>query len=83
MELNQFLFYLGYRDCVEIDRRRIHFVYRGPEGPVVNVPRNVGHLERETIYLLCMDLGIDMPEHFKDYQAKMNQVWPTRKFRKQ
>lgn len=80
MELTTFLAYLRYRECVQIDTRRVHFIFKGPEnGKVVFVPRNAEHLERENIYLICMDLGIDMPEKFKPYQDQMDKIWPNRK----
>ena len=31
MEISVFLGYLKYRECVEIDRRRLYFVYAGPD----------------------------------------------------
>ena len=35
------------------------------------------YLERETIYLICNNLGIEMPDRFKDFETRMNSIWPT------
>ena len=79
MELTTFLGYLQYRECVEIDRRRLYYVYTGPDNnKPVQVPRNMEYLERETISLVCADLGSEMPDKFRDFEARMKQVWPSR-----
>ncbi len=81
MKLADFLLYIYWSDCVEIDRRRTYLLWRSSIGGLAQVPRKVEHLERETIYLLCMDLGIDMPDKYEEYQSQMDKVWVGRKFK--
>jgi hypothetical protein len=81
MKLADFLLYIHWSDCSEIDRRRRYILWVGPTGGLAQIPRYSEHLERETVYLLCMDLGIDMPEKFEKYQGQMDKIWPGRKFK--
>ncbi|RZJ93194.1 MAG: hypothetical protein EOO60_05430 [Hymenobacter sp.] len=84
MELKVFLGYLAYRYCEEIENHRLYYVYELQEegrerGRIVSITKpKSGYLERETMYLICTDLGIDMPEKFKDYQAQMDRIWTSR-----
>lgn len=81
MKTADFLFYLYCAGCEPLDRSRLTWMWRGPTGGLARVRRNNEYLERGTIYLLCMDLGIDMPEKFSDFQKTMDKAWPDRKFK--
>ncbi len=74
MPVKQFLSYLDYRECEREANfpSEAAFVRNPRNGAVVNVP--IGHymIQRELIYLICLELGVNMPDEFQQYQRMMS-----------
>jgi hypothetical protein len=70
LDVNAFLGYLQYRYCVEETRfpRDEAFIRNTKNEAVSNVPLRYANISREMMYMVCWELGINMPEEFSYFQ---------------
>lgn len=79
LAVNIFLSYLKYRYCEEVEWHHQEFyVYSNTRnGQRASVSDRQPYLDREIIYWICDDLGIDMPDEFEKYQLMMDGAKPA------
>lgn len=79
MPFKQFLSYLEYRECEREANfpSDVTFMRNTRNGVVVSVPTGHHMLQRELIYLICLELGINMPDEFQQYQRIMSGTPPA------
>ena len=73
MPYKQFLSYLEYRACrLEADLpKAVTFVENTRNGAVSSVPTSHYMLQRELIYHICLQLSVNMPDEFQQFQQMM------------
>jgi hypothetical protein len=78
MPHKQFLSYLEYRACEleAIFPNDVTFIRNTRNGTVVSVPTRHYTIQRELIYEICLELGVNMPDEFQQFQRMMSTKQP-------
>jgi len=81
MKTADFQFYLHCCSCTLIKQSRLFWVWKSDIGGITRIQRKEEYLERQAVFLHCMDLGIDMPEKFARFQQDAERALPDRKYK--
>lgn len=76
LNVNRFLDWLHYRDCKEDNRmlRDEAFIINQKSGATSSVPLRFADIDREMMYWICRELGVNMPVEFPAYQEMMDNL---------
>lgn len=74
LPVRRFISYLEYRDCEKgtVFPADIAEMQNSRNGVKVQVPIAHAMIQREMMYWLCLELGINMPNEFAEYQRMMD-----------
>lgn len=76
LNVDRFLDWLHYRECKE-DRRMLRdeaFIINQKSGATSSVPLRFADIDREMMYWICRELGVNMPVEFPAYQQMMDNL---------
>jgi hypothetical protein len=72
------LSYLDYRSCKE-DKRMLRdeaYIINLRSGATSSVPLRYSVIDKELIYQICLELGVNMPDEFTAFQQLMDGAKP-------
>lgn len=78
LNVDLFLSWLSYRNCKE-DKRMIRdeaFIINQKSGATSSVPLRYANIDREVMYWICRELGVNMPNEFPAFQQMMDNAAP-------
>ena len=79
LDVNILLSYLQYRYCKE-DKRMLRdevYIINTRSGATSSVPIRYAMIDKELIYLICLELGVNMPDEFSAFQELMDGAKPA------
>jgi hypothetical protein len=78
LDVNILLSYLEYRYCKEHKRmlRDEAYVVNTKSGATSSVPIRYAMIDKDLIYQICLELGVNMPDEFAAYQQLMDGAKP-------
>lgn len=78
LDVNILLSYLEYRYCKEHKRmlRDEAYIINTKSGATSSVPIRYSLLDKELIYQICLELGVNMPDEFAAFQELMDWAKP-------
>lgn len=77
-DVNLLLSYLAYRSCKE-DKRMLRdeaYIINTKSGATSSVPIRYAMIDKELIYQICLELGVNMPDEFAAFQQLMDGAKP-------
>jgi hypothetical protein len=77
-DVDLLLNYLAYRSCKE-DKRMLRdevYIINTRNGATSSVPIRYRMVDKDLIYHICLELGVNMPDEFAAYQQLMDGAKP-------